>query len=240
MLNHAQISRMIEAPDLEKAFFVLNETCYSEHTSAVSSPFDFEVIFRAELLKQYMFLRYYARGDEVFQKFWRKYDYGNAKILIRAWKKKIEDISDRLINFGEVDAEVLSTFILKGEGVVPKWLEKAINDAIIVFEEEENPAEIDRVLDQAYLKDLKESGNGLLMKLAEIWSEVPYPFNQEGDDRTFGALKQVKRKAFGVDPLITFWLAKEFEARTIYRILVGKKHYINDERIKERAREMYV
>lgn len=240
MLSSAHVSRMIEAPDLERAFFVLNETSYADHTASAASPFAFEEVFKAETDKVYKFLNYYAGSSPELQLMWRKYDYGNAKILIRAQKLEKEDVGDLLSEYGNVDAGVLKRYIFKGEGSVPEWLAKAINEAVMAFAEEKNPADIDRTLDKIYLNDLRASGNGLLKKLAAAWGEVKHPLDRENEEKTFDILKQIKRHAFGIEPLITFWLAKNYEAKMTYGVLVGKKHYVRTEDLNARGRKTYV
>ena len=46
--------------------------------------------------------------------------------------------------------------------------------------------------------------------------------------------------AFGVEPLVAFWVAKEIEATTIEQILTGKLNHIENQLITERMREVYV
>lgn len=240
MLNSAHENRMFEAADIEKAFFVLNETKYADHISAAKHPFEYEEILRAEMVSTYEMLNNYAGKDEALQLVYRKYDFGNAKILIRALKLKIENVDKMLGEFGLVDKEKMISYIMKGEGSLPVWLEKAVPGALLAFEEEKTPAAIDRVLDDAYIKSLAASESKLLQTLAKLWKETPHPFDAAGDAKTISLLKNVKRKAFGIDPLITYWLIKELETKMIRMTLAAKKHYISTRLIKDVSRESYV
>ena len=240
MLTATQVGRMVEAADLERAFFVLNETSYAEHISGSVSPFNFHEILKAELDSVHTFLEYTAGDDDALRTFWRKYDYGNAKLLLRRSEEDEEVISEKLLHYGNVKIDQLTTYIMKGEGRVPIWLDHAVGRALLRFEEEKKTAGIDDVLDEAYFDDLALSGNALLMRLAKLWSERPFPFDSEGDRATIDLLRQIKRKAFGIEPLITFWLAKVLEARFIRVILAGKKHHVKIELLKEYVRETYV
>ena len=239
MVSPLQFNRMVEAPDLQKAFFVLNETGYGEHISSAAEPFAFEKILQAEQDKTYRFLKMIADKDEALDNIWRKYDYGNAKLLLRGRLKKTEEEEYQLSNYGTIKGEILEAYILKGEGVLPEWLERSINNAIVRYEEEKHPAAIDESLDNDYIEMLRASGDGLLIKLSKIWGELKYPFSSENENRTVEALKEIKRKAFGIEPLITFWMIKALEMRTIRVIFVGKRNNIPTDQIKKRVRLVY-
>lgn len=241
MLSAAHVSRMLEAPDLDRAFFVLNETTYADYISSAVHAFDFDEIINLERKRAYTFLKTYAGNDETLKLLWRKYDYGNVKVLLRALKLKKEDIETGLLSdYGNVPVDVLKKYIFKGEGVIPAWLERAVNDALVAFEDGRNPANIDRALDKADLDDLAKSDSELLRSLSKLWGGVLHPFNLEGDNKSIELLKGVKRKAFGIDPLITYWLVKTFEAKTIRQILVAKKNHLSLSNIKSTGRTAYV
>lgn len=240
MLSPAQTHRMLEAPDLDRAFFVLNETMYADHISATAHPFNFEEIIDAELHRTHSFLKRYAGEDEVLRLFWRKYDYGNVKALLRGFKKRDEEASSStLSDFGNVGGDTLAAFIFKGEGSIPVWLEKAAGRALVAFEEG-GPAEIDRVLDSAYLADLLKSPSELLRGLSTLWRGSLFPFDIDGDNRTIETLRGIKRRAFGIEPLIAYWMVKVFEAKTISQILVAKKNRLRLALIREKGRTSYV
>lgn len=240
MVSPAQVTRMIESPDLDRAFFVLNETSYSEHISSAIKPFDYEEILKAEQIFINNFLKVQVGGNKDLKILFRLYDYGNAKILIRYAKKKEDPDKEILSSYGTVDRDDLTNYIIQGEGLIPEWLETAINKAVLAFEEDKMPASIDMVLDKIYLENLKDSDSYLLKQLAILWNASEYPLNIEGDNKTIEFLKREKMHAFGIDPIIAFWLAKAFERRKIRHILVGKKHRINKDLIKKWVRESYV
>lgn len=239
MLSPVQISRMVEATDLDRAFFVLNETTYADHLSATIHPFNYEEIIDAELGRIYAFLNYYAGENEQLRRLWRKYDFGNAKTLIRAAKKKMESV-EGLSEYGCLETKSLSDFILKGEGSLPRWIEKPVLEAFLEFEEMGNPAVIDKILDNAFVDGLIKSESPTLKRLANVYKRVEFPVDLEGDNATIEILRGVKRKAFGVEPLIAFWLVKELEAKTIKQILISKKHHLPNHLLKERIRSTYV
>lgn len=240
MLSSVQVNRMIEAPDLDRAFFVLNETTYADHLSAAVNPFDYEDIIKEELTRVYNFLNYYAGDNESLKILWRKYDYGNAKILIRAVKRDRKDALEMLSGFGNLNGENLFKYFFSGEASLPVWLEKPVNEAVIAFEEQEMPEIIDDMLDEALFRDFGGSDCPLLQKIAMLYKSIEYPVDLEGNNKTIEILRGVKRRSFGIEPVITFWLAKEMEVKTIRQILIAKKHHLPTSLIKERVRSVYV
>lgn len=241
MLTSQQMARMIEAPDIDQAFLVLHEACYGEHISTTIHPFDFKVIILEELRKTHRFLKTAAADDEALQILWRKYDYNFAKILVRARKMMVkeEDGRNLFLEFGTIKNETAAAYILRGEGSIPKWFGEAVSRAILAFEESGNPADADELLDSVYISDLASSGNPLLERLAAIWSEMKFPFDLEGDIKTVEILRSTKRKAFGIEPILAFWMAKEMEAKKTCQILICKKHHISLERLRESGVAVY-
>lgn len=235
MLTAAHLNRMIEAQDLEKAFFVLNETAYSEHISASTKPNEYEDVILSEIKFVRKMLGNHAGKDKSLLAIWRKDDFGNMKNLIRASKFKIE--RGELSDFGTIDKNVLGKYIIEGEGVLPIWAEKALNRAVMAFEESREPSDIDDVLDKTYIQNLANNESPFLKTLARNWETSKHPFDFEGYNKTIAILKNTKRKAFGIDPVISFWLVKQMEAKTIRQVLTGKKHKINTNKMKER--ELY-
>ena len=240
MLNSVQLSRMLEASDAEKGFFVLNETSYGDHISGSDQPFGYEGIVNSELKFVYDFLMTYASNDPSFNILLRRYDYGNAKLLIRSSKIKDGNTAEGLSDFGTIDKEELGTYIMKGIGRVPGWMEVAVGQALLAFEEESKPSAIDDILDAAYITDLKKSVEPLLVNISKVMGETSYAVDLESDNKVIELLRAVRRRSFGIAPLIAFWMAKELEAKTIKIILSAKKHRVTTEMIKGYMRNNYV
>ena len=53
-------------------------------------------------------------------------------------------------------------------------------------------------------------------------------------------LKQTRQRAFGVEPLIGYILAKELEIKNLRLIFIGKANSLDEDKIKVRLRESYV
>ncbi|MGA1864895.1 MAG: V-type ATPase subunit, partial [bacterium] len=60
------------------------------------------------------------------------------------------------------------------------------------------------------------------------------------DNLIISYLRQTRQRAFGVEPLIGYMLAKEFEIKNLRILYVGKSNTLEETLIKERLRETYV
>lgn len=89
--------------------------------------------------------------------------------------------------------------------------------------------------------------------LQKIIENSPYtelkPFFDSGDPASIEAgtddfiisyLRQTRQRAFGVEPLIGYMLAKEFEIKNLRLLYVGKANNLEETLIKNRLRESYV
>jgi len=240
LVSNTQLSRMIEATDFDRAFFVLSETHYGDYISGSADPFNFDETIIGTLSKMRDFINYHAGGSSSLKTWWRKYDYLNVKILLRRFLRKDETEFDELSTWGTVPKELIFSYIIKGEGLIPKWLEMNINKAILAFEEEKSILALDDVLDNAFLDDLMSAKSKLLRGLARLWKSSNHPFDLSGDNKTIDVLKGTKRMSFGIDPLIAFWLVLEMEAKGVRSVLRGKIYRLGPTKIKERLRESYV
>ena len=60
------------------------------------------------------------------------------------------------------------------------------------------------------------------------------------DNFILAFLRQTRQRAFGVEPLIGYMMAKEMETKNLRIIYVCKANAVDEEGIKERLRETYV
>jgi V/A-type H+-transporting ATPase subunit C len=67
-----------------------------------------------------------------------------------------------------------------------------------------------------------------------------FALEREIDNHLMETVKKAKYKAFGIEPLIGFAIAKEIEIKLIRLILVCKQLHVKTEEIKERLRLPYV
>lgn len=262
MLNDAQITRMVEASDLQSAFLVLGETPYAEKIDRLPHPFDFEELLKQELISTKRLLDNLAPKNEILDVIFKKYDYHNLKVLL---KNKI---------IGST-----STRALYDIGTLPLHELEKLEIAQIASQ---NPKTIDNTIDKEYLKILTQAAKRhniplfsdyaktfmvsaelritLRSKEADIEevlkkykytdfaealekfkaSQNLFVLEKELDDLLLLKIKKARYFTFGVEPLIGFLHAKEVEVKVIRLILVAKLNRMKTELIKERLRASYV
>ena len=119
MLDQNKFLCMADAPNLQSAFSILNETDYAAFLNL-----DFGTMLiqaRRELKK---FCEQLFPKNKIILTFWAKYDFENIKILLKAKSKNCP-----LYNCGNIDPELLKKYILKEEDTIPKYLKEIIDAA---------------------------------------------------------------------------------------------------------------
>ena len=137
MLRADQISRMVDAPDFETAFSILNESGYARLLDKLSSPFDYEHLLHMELKNVKKLTNWAAPDSEILRSIWLKYDFQKIKQTLKA-------------NFSDLSAVTADLF----ERFRP--FRHQIELAIKRFNEKKDPQVIDLVLDKAYLTHQKK------------------------------------------------------------------------------------
>lgn len=74
----------------------------------------------------------------------------------------------------------------------------------------------------------------------ELLQKSNSAFEKWCDDKVMALVKKQKSNQFGIGPLIAFALARQTELSAIKIILSGKLNQLNDDKIRERLRDMYV
>lgn len=165
MLSAAQLSRLVGAPDFESAFAVLPETAYAENLTKLTHPFDFEELCELELISLKNLLDYLAPRNEIIAAIFKKYDYLNAKILLRLYFKEIEKIVSwhepaecKFSKVGIYDLEKIRSYIFEGiKEIDDKNLLEAIDQAKNSYAQNKDPQSLDIILDKYYFAYLKEA-----------------------------------------------------------------------------------
>lgn len=75
---------------------------------------------------------------------------------------------------------------------------------------------------------------------AQLLRESPVSFEKYGDDMIMEIIERGKRTAFGIDPIVSYYEAKEAELITVRIVLSGKLNGASDDVISERVRKLYV
>lgn len=77
-------------------------------------------------------------------------------------------------------------------------------------------------------------------ELAQLLKESPAQFEKRCDDMVMELAEDARMKAFGVEPLIAYYIAKEAEIRNLRIISVCRESGADTQTITERLRKLYV
>jgi len=230
LLSAEQIARMAAAADFESAFSVLSETKYGEHLHALKSPFDFEELCRLERIALKNLLTYLAPKNETIEALFSKQQnqvlrHSPSPLIRRLARSKI-DLANilTLLRCQELDKK-LAPYLIEG-GRIDK-------DTLIDLSNKK-PTEIAARLNFTPYFPAMAQGFEYYAKNKSF-----YLIEKQMDDYIIQQFKSAKYLNCGIEPLVGFYLAKESEIRTVRFILIGKKNYVETERIKERVRVTY-
>lgn len=167
LLDKAKVERMIEASSASEVLRILNETEYSNVSAGIKRAEDYEEILSAELKRVYDLVYEISPIKEVVKIMNLKYDYHNAKVLL---KEKVlgKDLSSMLIKLGNIDLQEIKRKIdsdnLKS---LNGTLGKGIQEAMKSFEETKDPQKIDIIIDKYMFKELVEINKALNYKFID-------------------------------------------------------------------------
>lgn len=164
LLSRERMERMLEAPSNEDAAKVLQECGYAEMPQVGEQAL--EQVLAEQRQKSFDDLRSAAPDQSIIDVFQVKYDYHNAKTILKAEAKGV-DPTPLLMDIGRVPAAKLVEGIrasdLRG---VPAILQSAVLEARSVLNTTGDPQLADFVLDRAYFEDMlqiaQHSGSAFL------------------------------------------------------------------------------
>ena len=159
LLSSEKIDRMLEADDLSEAAKVLTECGYPEMSEVnVDTVNETLAKHRDEIYSDFYL---FAPDRRIIDVFRVKYDYHNAKVLLKAEARNINE--DRLlVKTGLVDPEKLKEAVRSGDyyGMTGR-LPEAVPKAREVLGATKDPQLSDFVLDAAYFKDMEDMACGV-------------------------------------------------------------------------------
>lgn len=162
LLDQTRMERILETANDEEAVKLLQECGYP--LTGVSDPAELDRVLgevRREVLRDLTAAAPDSRFVELFR---MKYDYHNAKVLLKAEAKGV-DPAHMLVDLGRVTPEHLKTALESGAmSELPAALQKALTEAREVLRTTSDPQLSDIVLDRAYYRELldvaKSTGSG--------------------------------------------------------------------------------
>lgn len=164
LLNRDRMEQMLEAHSDLDAVRVLSECGYPEMTE-VNVDILNETLSR-ERDRVFKEISNYMPDPAIMDVFKIKYDYHNAKVILKAEALGIEG-SRLFMNIGRVPAQEMADSIRSSEFYnMPPILKKAVIEAREVLGTTKDPRLADSILDQAYFEDMnalaEEAGSDFL------------------------------------------------------------------------------
>ena len=174
LLTQARMERMLDAPTAEDAAKVLTECGYQELSRVdVDTVNDLLAKARDQVMHDLAGCAPDPRMVDVFQ---IKYDYHNAKVLLKS-EARGEDPQRLLVDAGRVPGKTLAAAVAESDfGSLPAPLAKAIQDARELLGATKDPQQADFLLDQAYFKEMEhlaqETGSEFLQGYVRLMVDV--------------------------------------------------------------------
>lgn len=164
LLSHDRMERMLEAPSVEDAAKVLQECGYAEMPQVGEQALEQALAEQRE--KTFHELYGSVPDRNIIDVFKVKYDYHNAKTILKAEAKGV-DPNPLLVDTGRVPpAELLEKVRSSDLRGLPPILQSAVSEAREMLGTTGDPQLADFALDRAYFQDMfhlaRESGSAFL------------------------------------------------------------------------------
>jgi len=155
LLNSGDIERMIDAPDIEAAFRVFNDTEYADNLLEVEAK-NFKKALDDDLKQTRNLYEKFVDDKKIRQFLFLRYDFHNLKLIFKEKYSK-KDLKEEESQVGTIAYSSLRNYILEGARVdLPSKLKKVIDQASQEFEKNHQPHYIDTYLDKKMYKLLVE------------------------------------------------------------------------------------
>ncbi len=178
LMNRTKLDRLMDIADPSDAIKVLMESGYGTDRldNSKDGAANVEVLLSSEHKKAYDFLFEILPDPEIAHLFMRRYDYLNAKLILKAEFLGL-DIKRSLSPLGTIKPEVLIRIIAERKlSELPQIFGDAISESLDSFAQTGDPQTIDLILDRAsyenMLTDAKNSEEPFLVELVEKLSDT--------------------------------------------------------------------
>ncbi len=159
LLSRERIERMLDAPTTEEAVKVLTECGYSEMSEITGS--ELERILAEQQKKVMADLSSGAPDKNIVDIFKLRYDYHNAKVLVKAEALGIEQ-DQLLLGGGRYDAETLAMdFRREDMSGYTDFFRRGIARAREILGSTGDPQQADFILDRAYFEEMSAMANSV-------------------------------------------------------------------------------
>lgn len=165
MLNHERMEMILEASDLDEALKLLAECGYNDISA--DSPQSLEESLAAEREKIFQEIAFFSPDSQLVDVFRVKYDYHNAKVLLKAEALGI-DANQLMSEAGRIPSHTLIHAVLTSSFIgIPGQLQYAIAEARELLGTTRDPQLADMLLDRAYYEEmfqLAETANSAFLR----------------------------------------------------------------------------
>ncbi len=177
LINKSKLERLLDMSDPSDAMKLLMESGYGTDRldNSKDGAANVEVLLSSEHKKAYDFLFDILPDPEIAYLFMRRYDYLNAKLILKAEFLGM-NVKSSLSPLGTVKPEVLIRIITERKlSELPEIFGKAILESLDSFNQTGDPQNIDFILDRAsyenMMEDAKRTEEPFLIELVERLSD---------------------------------------------------------------------
>lgn len=174
LLSRGRLERLFEVQDYSDAVKIMVESGYGNEQadSRKSGAENLDGIFSAELVKTYDLIGGMVPDPQVVNLFRKRYDYLNAKLILKAEALKI-NVSETLSGLGAIEpAKLMKLISGRALSELPEIFREAIEESLEEFNSSGDPQMIDFLMDKASFRDMaadaKVSEDPFLMKLVDM------------------------------------------------------------------------
>lgn len=174
LLSRERMERMIDAKDLGEAVKVLAECGYGEPSALTNA--GIEQMLAQSRQKVFQDLSDAAPEPQLLKIFQLKYDYHNAKVLLKA-KPMGEEPGRLLLAGGRYSVEQVTDWFSQEDlqDASPVFAQ-AVEQARTTLEETRDPQQADLILDRAYYEEMgllaKEAGSRYMQKYVAMMVDI--------------------------------------------------------------------
>jgi len=175
LLNQNDIERMVDAPNIETAFRVFNDTEYADNLLEVK-PEEFKKALDDDIKQTRDLFEKVIDDKKIIQLLFLRYDFHNIKLAFKQ-KYSQKDLTEEESHIGTVPASSLRNRILsQAKTDLPPALEEIIRKAEKDFENNHQPHFIDSYLDKEMyrllLKTAKKLNNNFILNFLKMQIDI--------------------------------------------------------------------
>ncbi len=164
LLKNDIFARLVDAKDLEGAYYILSDTIYSKHINSMKNRNEFEYILESEMKQTTDLLSDMTPNSNLINLLSTGEFYHDVKMLVKEYASS-KDLSAYYYNPENEKIEAWRDILSRGEKDELKELPKYILEAINKFRGTKDPQDIDFEIDKIYFKNLLEMSESLNEKM---------------------------------------------------------------------------